>query len=54
MSVKFDQRENIKAMLPEGKAQDLVDQVGNAITKGQGPRGYLEVLYSLCAIAIHG
>lgn len=42
MSVKFDQRETIRAVLPDSK-DDLAHKVGNALTRGSGPRGYLEV-----------
>lgn len=40
MSVKFEQKETIRANI--GK-EDLAHEVGNAITRGGGPNGYLAV-----------
>ncbi|KAF2156920.1 hypothetical protein K461DRAFT_317101 [Myriangium duriaei CBS 260.36] len=40
MSVKFDQRTTV---IPDaGKHEDLAHRVGNALTRGSGPKGYLE------------
>jgi len=42
MSVKFEQKETIRGGVSQGK-QDLAHEVGNAITRGAGPNGYLAV-----------
>lgn len=40
MSVKFEQKETIRANVPQAK-RDLAHEVGNALTRGGGPQGYL-------------
>ncbi|KAJ9618845.1 hypothetical protein H2203_008661 [Taxawa tesnikishii (nom. ined.)] len=41
MSVKFESKQTtLRTQIPEGK-QDLVHEVGNALTRGGGPQGYL-------------
>lgn len=45
MSVKFEQKETIRANVPQAK-QDLAHEVGNALTRGGGPQGYLAVCWN--------
>ena len=40
MSVKFEQKETIRTNVAK---EDLAHEVGNAITRGGGPNGYLAV-----------
>ncbi|TKX24861.1 SYM1-like protein 1 [Elsinoe australis] len=41
MSVKFDQREQVRAAVDSGKREDLAHRVGDALTKAGEPQGYL-------------
>ncbi|PNS19227.1 hypothetical protein CAC42_2404 [Sphaceloma murrayae] len=41
MSVKFDQRETLRAAVDAGKRDDLAHRVGDALTKAGEPQGYL-------------
>lgn len=43
MSVKFDQREQVRAAVDSGKREDLAHRVGDALTKAGEPQGYLAV-----------